>query len=131
MAQQMADSKLPNQEELFAEILDSEISACSATLTLLIKDNLCYFSGHFPSFPILPGVVQIEWAVKYLGEFLHIHTPVLSIERLKFTNPIQPNMHVKLHLTKNTDQSFAQFHFYAQSSNFESISFSQGRFVYE
>jgi 3-hydroxymyristoyl/3-hydroxydecanoyl-(acyl carrier protein) dehydratase len=124
----MADTKTSSSKLLYAEIIDSDISENSVTLTLHVKDNLCYFAGHFPSFPILPGVVQINWAVNYLHEFFQQQAQILRIDRLKFTCPIQPNMHIKLSLTQDPNQSFVHFHYYSLST--APISFSQGRLVY-
>jgi 3-hydroxymyristoyl/3-hydroxydecanoyl-(acyl carrier protein) dehydratase len=40
-------------------------SGASATYRLRVPPTLEHFRGHFPGFPILPGVVQLDWAVRF------------------------------------------------------------------
>lgn len=108
-----------------AEIIDSTLSPLHAEVRLHISENLIYFAGHFPDFPILPGVVQLDWAVHYACEFLALNTPVISVERLKFTCPIRPAMQVTLSIETNPEKRYASFRFYH-----EHLTFSQGRLVY-
>ncbi len=34
-------------------------------LALTVPDDLLYFDGHFRVAPVLPGVVQVDWAIHY------------------------------------------------------------------
>ena len=51
--------------------------------------GLAHFAGHFPGLPILPGVVQLDWAMRLAAEqcFGCAHR-VASIDRLKFMAPV-------------------------------------------
>ena len=51
------------------------------------------FDGHFPAFPIVPGV---------LTEYhFNLSMNVISINKLKFLTPINPNEHINLQVEIN------------------------------
>jgi 3-hydroxymyristoyl/3-hydroxydecanoyl-(acyl carrier protein) dehydratase len=47
---------------LLPEILSSTADGSSATYRIRVPPALEHFEGHFPGFPILPGIVQLDWA---------------------------------------------------------------------
>lgn len=113
-----------------AELIDCKaLSPSSFDLTLFVSEKLCYFAGHFPSFPILPGVVQVDWAVAFARDYLAMQSPVTQVERLKFTHPIQPNKRVLLSLALSADNSCVNFRFHAPDLQ-PPVTYSQGRLVY-
>ena len=70
---------------------------------LVVDPGLKWFAGHFPDKPILPGVVQIDWAIA-LAEPLGIQRDSFrGIPRIKFTSVIEPGAELRLDLEK-TDQ---------------------------
>lgn len=73
------------------KVLSSQIEDDRATFELSIPGDLEEFAGHFPGSPILPGVVQIDWAMKFAGEHLIAADTVARDFQVKFRNPIQPN----------------------------------------
>jgi 3-hydroxymyristoyl/3-hydroxydecanoyl-(acyl carrier protein) dehydratase len=117
---------------LHAEIINSTISADTLELTLYISENLSCFAGHFPNFPILPGVMQLNWAVSYARDFFALQAPVMNVERLKFTCPIQPNMTVQFSISLDSEKKFAHFRYYSSThlASQQQLTFSQGRLVY-
>jgi 3-hydroxymyristoyl/3-hydroxydecanoyl-(acyl carrier protein) dehydratase len=128
----MLATKAVISEALYPEIISSTISAHSLDLTLYVAENLCCFAGHFPGLSILPGVVQLSWAVHYAQEFLGLIAPVMNVERLKFTCPIQPNMQVLLHIDYDIEKNSANFCFRSpqHSSSQQQLTLSQGRLIY-
>jgi len=68
-------------------------------LDLLVEADNPWFRGHFPGQPILPGVVQIGWAVHYANRLLGFKREVLQIEQVKFKRPILPGARLSLCLT--------------------------------
>lgn len=57
---------------------------------LRVPPTLLHFAGHFPGLPILPGVVQIDWAIRLAAIHLPQIRRVASIDKLKFTAPVGP-----------------------------------------
>ena len=95
-------------------------------LSLDIAPSLPCLAGHFESFPVVPGVVQIDWVVHYANVLLHIDWPVLRLDRLKFTCPIQPNSSLEVKLLFNREKQWLDFQFFCVKNNY-----SKGRVVYE
>ncbi|WP_286272173.1 ApeI family dehydratase [Thalassotalea hakodatensis] len=92
---------LPSIDEC-SVIDDSEVS-----ITLVADENIDYFKGHFPQASILPGVVQLDWAIHYAREHLAIaDSAVRNLEVLKFQEVITPNMKVTLLLTLKSAHKF-------------------------
>jgi len=69
------------------------------TLCLLIPAEIIFFEGHFPNMPILPGMVQVDWAIFFASKFFDVTPEMFShIEKLKFTAIIKPNQKLFLNL---------------------------------
>lgn len=68
-------------------------------LQICFPQSLPYFQGHFPETPILPGIVQLNFAIDCALEYLLIkRSQIQSIPLIKFLNPIQPNTKLMLAL---------------------------------
>lgn len=68
-------------------------------LDLEISPDLVWFHGHFTSFPILPGVVQLDWALAFAREHLGLALEAARQFQVKYKSGIFPNDHVTLVLT--------------------------------
>jgi acyl-coenzyme A synthetase/AMP-(fatty) acid ligase len=66
-------------------------------LDIALPAMLHWFRGHFPGFAVLPGVVQLHWAVLYARRHLGIVAQVGSAQ-VKFRRPIRPDDHLTLAL---------------------------------
>lgn len=106
-------------------VVHARVVASLAELQLHVDANLGCFAGHFPGFPILPGVVQIDWAVACARDYLALTSPVKTLDRLKFTNPIQPGAHVQLTLEMEPAGRFVNFRYHN-----DELVFSLGRLNY-
>jgi 3-hydroxymyristoyl/3-hydroxydecanoyl-(acyl carrier protein) dehydratase len=78
------------------EIVELVRSEEQATLKLIVPEALLYFRGHFPGFAILPGVIQLDWAIQYGTEHFALGAVFASTIRIKFRKPIRPNHHLTL-----------------------------------
>jgi 3-hydroxymyristoyl/3-hydroxydecanoyl-(acyl carrier protein) dehydratase len=90
------DSKIP--EPLMDNLIVNE-NLVSMDLTF-IKDSI-YFQGHFPDFPILPGVIQYYFVEYYMRFYWNEKRNICKMKKLKFTKMIFPNETVQLILEKN------------------------------
>lgn len=76
---------------------------------LRVPATLVHFAGHFPGLPILPGVVQIDWAVQLGAEHWPQVRSMQAVERLKFMAPVPPG--AILHLTLAHDEARRKMRF--------------------
>lgn len=84
----------------FPVVLSHNASADDLRLTLDIKPDLDCFRGHFPGNPVLPGVLQLHWAVAIgMAVFGYSELP-MEILRLKFKAVIVPPTAINLALTR-------------------------------
>lgn len=72
----------------------------TVVVTLRIQPELCYFEGHFADVPILPGVVQVDWAVREAKSRFGIDRPFLRLEALKFFQVASPGYVLRLTLSR-------------------------------
>ncbi|WP_331832235.1 AMP-binding protein [Pseudomonas sp. LH21] len=59
-------------------------------LRLAIPLDLACFPGHFPQTPVLPGVVQIDWAIALAASRLQLAQRFAGMEVLKFQQLVRP-----------------------------------------
>ena len=78
-------------------------------LTLFVDPALTDFDGHFPDFPLLPGVTQIEWAIYYGKNLLNCPGKFAGMEVIKFQEPILPGSEVLLKLKWNEEKGKLYF----------------------
>lgn len=78
-------------------------------LSLLVPPELFYFDGHFPGAPILPGVVQVDWAIEFGRRLLGVNGPFLRLEQIKFQKTIRPGMEVEMLLRSLPVKSAVEF----------------------
>lgn len=81
-------------------------------LTLYMPKDLFWFQGHFPDYPILPGVAQIHWVMYYSHIYFPNNLSFIGMERIKFQGIILPNTHVRLELIWNTETNKLEFSFH-------------------
>lgn len=95
----------------FPIILDRSIEKNAIIFKLYFNKNCNFYNGHFPNFPITPGVAQLYFAA-FLGEYTFNKELVSGqIRKIKFSNIINANDIVNLKLKLNeTNVSFEYFY---------------------
>jgi 3-hydroxymyristoyl/3-hydroxydecanoyl-(acyl carrier protein) dehydratase len=102
-------------------VLSIQKEADAATLHLLISKDLAYFRGHFPGLPILPGVVQVDWAIRFAGDYLGIPVGQFTgMKALKFSAPVQPDSRLALELRWRPDTNRLEFTYLSESRKYSS-----------
>ena len=80
------------------EVLEQIETDGEWSLRLAVPPDLAYFSGHFPTAPVLPGVVQVDWALSLGHQLLDLPPRFAGMEVLKFQQLVRPGDEVQLHL---------------------------------
>lgn len=93
-------------------------------LDLAIRPELDVFRGHFEGVPIVPGVVQIHWALQFASRYFRPLSPlsIVQMEAIKFQHVMRPNMKTFLELELVKDRLLFLF-------SSETARFSSGRIV--
>ena len=97
-----------------------------ALLTLFIPEVLDYFCGHFPNYPVLPGIVQVNWVIEFVQSLFNIESiNIQKIDQLKFMRVILPNSKINLSFVINNQRII--FKYYNEDDYFSSgkITFSK------
>lgn len=105
-------------------ILAQTVSEHNVSLVLQIDPEISYFEGHFPSFALLAGVVQIDWAIYYAEQFLSCSGKFAGMEVIKFQQPILPDSKVLLTLTWIEDKQKLHFAYHSED---QQVTHSSGR----
>lgn len=72
--------------------------AGQALLEFDLDPALVAFDGHFPGYPILPGIAQLDWAVRFGHEAFALPPDFLRLEALKFQQVATPGLRLQLRL---------------------------------
>jgi 3-hydroxymyristoyl/3-hydroxydecanoyl-(acyl carrier protein) dehydratase len=80
------------------EVLEQVESNGEWSLQLAVPPDLAYFSGHFPKAPVLPGVVQVDWALSLGQQLMNLPKKFAGMEVLKFQQLVRPGDEIQLHL---------------------------------
>lgn len=81
------------------QIRQRSVASTSAHYLLYLQEELVYFRGHFPRHPVVPGVVQVRWAVS-MAKPLGLPPILTTMERLKFTRLMTPGTELWLELNE-------------------------------
>jgi len=98
-------------------------------LDLMVNSDCPWLEGHFPGQPILPGVVQIGWAVHFACEIYGYNPGVNILEQVKFRRPILPGKHLTLHLTPSADSHKLRYEYRDATASYSSGSLHFGAAV--
>lgn len=72
------------------QVMDEQSSEHRATLQLHIQRELTIFKGHFDDYPIVPGIAEVDWALKLARQRLPVAGTFCGLSKIKFMRVIQP-----------------------------------------
>src|SRR5205085_10444782 len=90
-------------------ILEHARSARGCEQRLQIPVDLEYLAGHFPGFPVVPGVAQIGWVLDATRDVLGAPATLGGIEALKFKRLLRPADVVRLRVELAPDRNALDF----------------------
>ena len=85
--------------------------ACGLGCGVRVPYDLAIFDGHFPTMPILPGVVQVDWAVDLARAHLRVGGRFKGITATKFRRLVQPGTHLALTLDYRPESAELRFEY--------------------
>lgn len=106
------------------EIVDRMVADGLTMIRMRLQPTLFWFRGHFDDFPVLPGVVQISWAIRFALDAFGLDAPVTRIEALKFFRVMQVGASASLTLSFDPSRRLVLFN-YADESKL----YSSGRLI--
>lgn len=71
--------------------------------------DLPYFAGHFADFPLLPGVVEVQWAMQLAARYPWGRGTPLRLENLKYQQFVRPHDTVDISLRWDADKGKVHF----------------------
>lgn len=95
-------------------------------VSLRVPLDLACFSGHFPTAPVLPGVIQVGWALQQARERMTLPPRFAGMEVLKFQQLVRPGDLLNLTLRFDAERGKLYFTFRAGEQ-----SCSSGRILLE
>lgn len=106
-------------------ILAERKSADGVALDLAVTEDLDMFRGHFPALPVLPGVAQVDWALRLAkSQGLIGHEAELRDFQVKFRNVIRPPLTLTLTLRWDASKQRIQFDYHSGA-----VAMSSGRLI--
>lgn len=82
------------------EILETNVQGDHVRMHLKFSDQLQMYKGHFPQFPITPGVILVHIVCQQAKKHFHFEGKPMGLPVIKFMSPLVPEVSVQLELTK-------------------------------
>ena len=93
-------------------------STTGAQIDLVVPLDLRYFRGHFPGAPIVPGVVQIKWAIGFARNLLKAGGSFAGMKTVKFLDVMQPGAAATLQLDYTAASGELRFSFESKQARY-------------
>lgn len=110
----------PVPRPVFPHVRELERDEHRVLLEVTAPADLLYFDGHFDVAPILPGVVQVEWALHYGRQYFTLPPNFTGVNLLKFQQVVRPDMAVQLELVHDTAKGSLNFRYVSEGSQHSS-----------
>ena len=77
-------------------ILYETVSVDGSGVTLRLLPESPVYKGHFPGYPITPGVCLVEMALEAIGQMAGLDVKLVAAKNIKFTSPVIPEEGMEL-----------------------------------
>jgi 3-hydroxymyristoyl/3-hydroxydecanoyl-(acyl carrier protein) dehydratase len=105
---------------LLPEVLGKTAELDTLVLKIRIPEDLAFFPGHFPGTPIVPGVVQVQWAMHFAKQCLGLQGRFHHMEVVKFKELLLPGQRLELHLRHQAAAGKLHFSFRSEKAEHSS-----------
>ncbi|AQZ35251.1 AMP-binding protein [Pseudomonas sp. LPH1] len=110
LAQSQIDALLAAPRPTRVEPVSAEERDGEWLLQLQVPLDLAHFTGHFPQTPVLPGVVQVDWAQQLARQLIeHLPQRFAGMEVLKFQQLVRPGDTLQLSLRFDAERGKLYF----------------------
>lgn len=110
LAQSQVEALLAEPRPTRVEPISAEERDGEWLLQLQVPLDLAHFTGHFPQTPVLPGVVQIDWAQQLARQLIAQLPPRFAgMEVLKFQQLVRPGDTLQLSLRFDAERGKLYF----------------------
>ncbi|MGE8503387.1 MAG: AMP-binding protein [Pseudomonas sp.] len=110
LAQSQVEALLAEPRPTRVEPISAEEHDGEWLLQLQVPLDLAHFTGHFPQTPVLPGVVQIDWAQQLARQLIAQLPPRFAgMEVLKFQQLVRPGDTLQLSLRFDAERGKLYF----------------------
>lgn len=103
------------QRPRFPELRLLEDSPSRKLFELIVPPELLYFDGHFSIAPVLPGVVQVDWAIHYGRLHFGLAGGFAGMNAVKFQQMIRPGTPVQLELNWDEARRSLNFRYFSEA----------------
>lgn len=80
--------------------LELKTNGDGESISWIVPENLNYLEGHFPGFPVLPGVATIDITLEVIRRSLGVSSIRLKkLKRAKFLQPIHPGQRIEIQMS--------------------------------
>jgi 3-hydroxymyristoyl/3-hydroxydecanoyl-(acyl carrier protein) dehydratase len=104
-------SALFQDASLYPEIRTVHRADTEVKVELTVPHELFWLRGHFPGYPVLPGVAQLHWVVAMARDHLELNGSVTQIHQLKFRTVIRPDDDLTVIVRHIPEKSRIQFEY--------------------
>ncbi|OGR61662.1 MAG: hypothetical protein A2X36_01140 [Elusimicrobia bacterium GWA2_69_24] len=108
------------------QVLESVLGPDGLTLRLRVPEDLGYLDGHFPEFPVVPGVVQTKWVWAAAATLLGRVPEVRALEAVKFKELLLPGRAFSLRVHRQRKAGSDKLCYELTDGD---VLFSSGRFL--
>jgi 3-hydroxymyristoyl/3-hydroxydecanoyl-(acyl carrier protein) dehydratase len=95
----------------YPRVVDANVDQHGAELTLHIDRGIACTEGHFPEVAVVPGIAQIDWAIRLAADYLAVEGDFSGMDVIKFQQLMLPGIDCQLMLKWLAQKQQLQFRF--------------------